>query len=109
MNPMSWWPLRRRTRRQAELVCREAVELMTAYLDDALEPDSRAAFERHLAACPHCSAYLAQIQLVREAAGRVEPEDVPARARQDLMALYQSWRADPGSEPSEVAASDDSD
>jgi anti-sigma factor RsiW len=100
---MRWWPLRRRTR-DAELVCREMVELMTAYLDDALEPGQRAAFERHLAACPHCTEYLAQIRLVQEAAGRVEPEDVAPEARQDLMALYAQWRADPESGPAEGSA-----
>jgi anti-sigma factor RsiW len=95
---MRWWPLRRRTR-DPELACREMVELMTAYLDDALEPGQRAAFERHLASCPHCTEYLAQIRLVQEAAGRVEPEDVAPEARQDLMALYAQWRADPESGP----------
>jgi len=94
---MRWWPLRRRSR-NAEFVCREMVELMTAYLDDALEPGSRAAFERHLAGCPHCTEYLAQIRLVQQAAGRVEPEDVAPEARQDLMALFERWRADPQSE-----------
>ena len=93
---MRWSPLRRRSR-DAEFVCREMVELMTAYLDDALEPAQHAAFERHLAACPHCAEYLAQIKLVRETAGRVEPEDVAPEARRDLMALYEQWRADPES------------
>jgi anti-sigma factor RsiW len=93
---MRWWPLRRRSR-DAEFVCREMVELMTAYLDDALEPGPRAAFERHLAGCPHCTEYLAQIRLVQEVAGRVEPEDVAPEARQDLMALFERWRADPES------------
>ena len=98
---MRLWPLRRRSQ-DAEYVCREMVELMTAYLDGALEPAQHAAFERHLAGCPHCSEYLAQIKLVRETAGRVEPEDVAPEARRDLMALYEQWRADPESEPAAV-------
>ena len=100
---MRWvMPLRRRRARGSELVCREVVELVTAYLDDALEPGPRAALERHLAGCPHCTEYLAQIKLVRDAAGRVEPEDVAPEARQDLMALYDRWRADPQSAASEA-------
>jgi anti-sigma factor RsiW len=82
-------------RRHTELVCREAVELVTAYLDEALEPGQRAALERHLAGCPHCHEYFAQIQAVRQTAARVEPEDLPADARRDLMALYLQWRDDP--------------
>jgi anti-sigma factor RsiW len=73
------------------------VELVTAYLDEALEPEPRAALERHLAGCPHCHEYFAQIQAVRHTAARVEPEDLPADPRQDLMALYLQWRDDPES------------
>jgi anti-sigma factor RsiW len=105
---MRWWPLRRRSR-DAEFVCREMVELMTAYLDEALEPGPLAAFERHLAGCPHCTEYLAQIKLVRATAGRVEPEDVAPQARQDLMALFENWRADPQSESSESSSGESSD
>jgi len=94
--------LRRRARRDQgsapdELVCREVVELVTAYLDDALEPAQRAALERHLAVCPHCTEYFAQIKLVRAAAGRVTSTDIAPQAKQDLMALYERWRADPDS------------
>jgi anti-sigma factor RsiW len=88
-----WFAPRRRT----ELVCREAVELVTAYLDEVLEPEQRAALERHLAGCPHCHEYFAQIQAVRQTAARVEPEDLPADARRDLMGLYLQWRDDPES------------
>jgi anti-sigma factor RsiW len=89
------------TLRRRELVCRDAVELVTAYLDDTLGSRSRAALERHLAACPHCDEYFAQIKLVRAAAGRVEPEQLAPQARQDLLSLYERWRADPGSHADE--------
>jgi anti-sigma factor RsiW len=75
------------------LVCRQAVALVTDYLEDALSPRDRARLEDHLAACQHCSAYLAQIRTTIEAAGRVEPDDLPARALDDLVGLYRSWRA----------------
>ena len=103
----SWFaPWRGRNRGAAgseslDLVCREVVELVTAYLDDALEPGPRAALERHLAGCPHCTEYFAQIRLVRQTAARVEPEDLAPDARRDLMALYAQWRADPESESAE--------
>jgi anti-sigma factor RsiW len=72
------------------------VELVTAYLDGALEPAPRAALERHLAGCPHCGEYFAQIRLVRRTAARVEPEDLAPEARSDLMALYRRRQDDPG-------------
>ena len=87
-------PRRRHTGAPA-LTCREVVELVTAYLDDALDPAPRAALEHHLADCPHCTEYFAQIKLVREAAGRVEPEDLAPEARQDLLNLFTRWQNDP--------------
>ena len=92
----------------ADLVCREVVELVTAYLDDALEPGQRAALERPLAHCPHCAEYFEQIRLVRRTAARVEPEDLAPDARRDLMALYQQWRSDPESAASTEASDPDS-
>lgn len=91
----SWFtPWRARRPESAEIVCREAVELVTAYLDDALEPAAREALERHLAGCAHCDEYFAQIRLVQRTAAQVEPEDLAPEARADLSALFLSWRND---------------
>ena len=80
-------------RRRRSLVCRQAVELMTDYLDGALPPRDRARLDEHLAGCPHCAEYLAQIRDVVAAAGRVEPDDLPDGTVDGLVALYRSWRA----------------
>ena len=45
-------------RRRRSLVCRQAVELMTDYLADALSGRERARLEDHLAECPHCGRLL---------------------------------------------------
>ena len=79
-------------RRRRALVCREAVTLMTDYLDGALSDRDRRRLEGHLAECPHCSEYLAQIRATIEVAGHVEPEDLSAEALDDLVSLYRSWR-----------------
>ena len=42
-----------------DLVCRQAVELVTDYLEGTLSGRARRRFEAHLAACPHCTEYLA--------------------------------------------------
>ena len=41
-----------------QLVCRELVELVTDYLDDALPPALRVAVDRHLDDCDGCLRYL---------------------------------------------------
>jgi anti-sigma factor RsiW len=82
-----------RFRRRRALVCREAVTMVTDYLEDALSPRDRARLEAHLAGCVNCSEYLAQIRATIAAAGHVEPDDLPAEALDDLVALYRQWRA----------------
>lgn len=73
--------------------CREAVALMTDYLEGALSLRDRARFEEHLAACAHCHEYLAQMRATIEIAGRVTPEDLPDEAVAEFVDLYRLWRA----------------
>lgn len=79
--------------RRRAIVCRKAVALMTDYLEDALAAPDRARLEEHLAACPHCTEYLAQLRVTIDALGRVEPEALSDEAVDDLVALYRAWRA----------------
>ena len=51
-----------RFRRRRDLVCREAVELMSDYVEGALSKQDSARLEAHLAGCPHCTRYLEQIR-----------------------------------------------
>jgi anti-sigma factor RsiW len=80
-------------RRRRALVCRDAVGLMAAYLEGALERDDRARLEAHLADCPHCSEYLDQLRLTIEALGHAGPGDLPDEALDELVGLYRRWRA----------------
>ena len=50
------------TLRRKDLVCQQAVELVTDYLEGSLSRRDRRRFEAHLRACPNCSAYLEQIR-----------------------------------------------
>ncbi len=80
-------------RRRQDLVCREAVELVTDYLEGALDRGERARLEAHLADCPHCSEYLAQIRRTLDALGRIEPEALDPEVQDELVALYRRWRS----------------
>lgn len=85
---MRWWRRRRRA-----LVCRDAVALMTSYLDGQLDSRDRARLEAHLAECPHCSEYLAQLRVTVDALGSVGPDDLSEEAVDELVDLYRRWRA----------------
>jgi anti-sigma factor RsiW len=80
--------------RRPELVCQEVVELVTDYLEGALSPADHRRFESHLAGCPHCTEYLAQIRETITLVGRVTPEDLTPQMSTDLTDLYRRWRAE---------------
>ena len=75
-----------------DLVCQQAVELVTDYLEEALSRADRRRFERQLAGCPHCTEYLAQIRATIAVAGRITPDDLSPEMRADFTALFRSWQ-----------------
>ena len=79
--------------RRRDVVCQQAVELVTDYLEGTLSRSARRRFEAHLAGCPHCTEYLAQMRATIRLAGRLEPEDLSPQMRDDFTDLYRRWRA----------------
>ena len=87
MSPM---PFRRR---RSALVCRDAVELITDYLEGALGERERTRLEHHLSGCPHCSEYLDQMRRTLDLLGRIEPEELAPEVQDELVELYRRWLA----------------
>ncbi|MGH9020502.1 MAG: anti-sigma factor family protein [Acidimicrobiales bacterium] len=79
------------------LVCRDAVELASDYLEGALARRDRRRFERHLANCDGCTAYLEQLRETIAASGRAAPEDLSPEALDGLVDLYRRVRG--GTDP----------
>jgi anti-sigma factor RsiW len=77
-----------------DIVCRQAVELVTDYLEDALSRADRRRFEAHLAGCPHCTEYLTQMRATINLTGSVTPEDLSPQMQDEFIALYRQWRAE---------------
>lgn len=80
--------------RRKDIVCQQAVELVTDYLEGSLSRRERRRFEAHLLGCPNCAAYLEQIKMTIQLTGTVEPDDLTPEARQDLTELYRRWRSE---------------
>lgn len=77
-----------------DLVCEQAVQLATDYLEGSLKRRDRRRFERHLQSCPNCSEYLAQLRVTIELAGRVDPEELAPHTRDDLIELFKRFQRD---------------
>jgi anti-sigma factor RsiW len=78
-----------------ELVCREVVELVTEYLGGTLPARDRERFDQHLATCPPCTAYLAQMKTTLALAAELgstgaPPDDAVAERLGDL---FRRWHA----------------
>lgn len=59
-----------------EVPCIDVVDLITAYLDDALPDDLGTHIDVHLAGCAGCHTALEQWRTVIALAGRLSPADV---------------------------------
>ena len=76
----------------AEMTCRELVELVTAWLDDALPATERVRFDAHLADCPYCRVYLEQLRQTTRLLGDLSEESIDPVARDALLASFHDWR-----------------
>jgi anti-sigma factor RsiW len=83
-----------RQRSGRKLACRQAVELVTDYLEDALPRGQRRRFEVHLATCADCTEYLAQMRAIIALTGSITPGDLSSPMRDEFVDLYRRWRAD---------------
>jgi anti-sigma factor RsiW len=80
--------------RRRKIVCQEAVELVSDYLEGTLSRADRRRYEGHLAGCDHCTEYLAQIRETISLTGRLTPADLTPRMRDDLVGVYRRWLAE---------------
>ena len=81
-------------RRRHDLACREVVELVTDYLEGALDGRDRERFERHLGGCDGCAAYLEQMRVTLRVAGRLGPEAIDPVFRGRLIEAFRGWQAE---------------
>jgi predicted anti-sigma-YlaC factor YlaD len=77
---------------QERMTCKELVELVTAYLEDVMDADTRARFEAHLAKCRGCRNYLDQFRITAHTVGRVRDVDLDPAFRDRLLAAFREWR-----------------
>jgi anti-sigma factor RsiW len=72
--------------------CNELVELVTAYLDGALDLDTRARFDVHLLECDGCENYLEQFRSTIKTIGNVGDEALDPVYRDRLLEAFRNWR-----------------
>jgi len=75
--------------------CQELVELVTDYLEGALDPAHVRRFEEHLARCDGCERYVEQLRQTIRATGTLTVHDLEPEAEQSLLEAFRTWRNEP--------------
>jgi hypothetical protein len=76
----------------ASLTCQELVELVTDYLEEALDEDTRARFEHHVTLCPGCGVYLRQMEDTAARLGSVPLDSLSEEAQSTLLDAFRGFR-----------------
>jgi anti-sigma factor RsiW len=75
------------------LDCDRLVELVTDFVEGALDPATERQVVDHLAECDGCSTYLEQMRMAIELSGKLEPGEVEPRAEAALLDAFREWKA----------------
>jgi anti-sigma factor RsiW len=71
-----------------DITCREIVEIVTDYLEGALPPEQREAFELHLSYCDGCVNYLDQMRETIRITGELREESLPPELQAELLRAF---------------------
>jgi anti-sigma factor RsiW len=74
------------------LSCQELVELVTDWLEGALDARHARLFEEHLLACTGCATYVEQLRRTIEATGRLTADDLSPEAEATLLQAFRDWK-----------------
>jgi anti-sigma factor RsiW len=72
--------------------CNELVELVTAYLDGSLDPETRARFDLHLVECDGCEHYLQQFQATVGTLNKINDDAIDPALRDRLLNAFRNWQ-----------------
>jgi predicted anti-sigma-YlaC factor YlaD len=75
-----------------QLTCKEVVELVTDYLENALLPQTRTSVDAHLADCPGCTTYLEQVQKTIGLLRTLTEQPVLPSNKQELLRIFRDLK-----------------
>jgi anti-sigma factor RsiW len=75
-----------------EMTCKELVGVLTDYLEGTLPAADRVRLEEHVAECPYCEEYIAQMRQTIEALGELPADSLAPRRQAELLEAFRGWR-----------------
>jgi predicted anti-sigma-YlaC factor YlaD len=76
----------------SQMRCVELVELVTDWMEDALDDVTLSRLEEHLVICPPCSRYVTQIGQSARLLRTLDTEAPPPEARRELLEMFRAQR-----------------
>ena len=77
-----------------ELTCQDVVALVPGELAVLPGPDARTPLEAHLATCPRCDTYLAQMRRTIALLGQAAAGSVDPAVEERLRRTFRDWSRD---------------
>lgn len=74
------------------ITCQQLVELVSDYLEHALETADAELFEQHLVYCEGCEHYVEEMRRTIVVGGRLREHDVPTETLERLLAEFRRER-----------------
>lgn len=69
--------------------CQEVVELVTDYLEGALDSGTRIELEAHLTLCTACAEYVRQLKTTLQMVGQAPLDSLSPAAKSELIAAFR--------------------
>ena len=76
----------------ADIRCHQIVELVTDYLEGALDEADRTRFEMHIIVCRGCENYLEQMRRTADVVGDAPGDEPDPEQMEELLEAFRSWR-----------------
>lgn len=86
------------------LTCRQMSEMATGRAEGFLDEDARIAFDEHLRGCKGCTAYVRQLDVARQALGRLQEPEISPALNDALLAGFDAWAAAQDGSPAKATA-----
>jgi anti-sigma factor RsiW len=80
--------------RGLEIDCNELVEIVTDYLDGALDADTHRRVTEHLDLCDGCDTYVDQMRETVRLTGTLRQDELRPEMRDKLLAAFRGWKTD---------------
>ena len=74
-----------------DITCKQLVDLVADYMEEAISDESRAQFEQHLAECGYCSAYMQQMNFTVKLTKQLTDDEIKP-APKELLDVFRKWK-----------------